>query len=174
MSDFSQDQTTSPVADDVQQDDQAPKQAAQAPRQGGQSSQQNDQAANPKKLFVGNLSWSLTSEDLQQLFSEYGTVEEAFVLTDKFSGRSKGFGFVTMSSADEAQAAIDGLHEREVDGRQLAVNIAQPPKPRTEWGGRERRSSGGGDRRFGGNDRGNDRGGDRRQGGYSSYRRDSR
>lgn len=113
---------------------------------------------NEKKLFVGNLSWNLTSEDLQQLFSEFGTVEEAFVLTDKFSGRSKGFGFVTMSTEEEAQAAIAGLHQREVDGRQLAVNVAQPPKPRNEWTPR------------GGGDRGGDRGG---RGGFGGGRRDS-
>jgi len=113
---------------------------------------------NKKKLFVGNLSWNLTSEDLQQLFAEFGTVEEAFVLTDKFSGRSKGFGFVTMSSEEEAQAAIAGLHQREVDGRQIAVNIAQPPKPRNEWAPR------------GGGDRGGDRGG---RGAFGGGRRDN-
>jgi len=112
---------------------------------------------NPKKLFVGNLSWNLTSEDLQQLFSEFGTVEEAFVLTDKFSGRSKGFGFVTMSTDEEASAAVAGLHQREVDGRQLAVNVAQPPKPRNEWSPRT-----------GGGDRGGDRGG---RGGFGGGRR---
>jgi cold-inducible RNA-binding protein len=132
MSDYSQDQTNQSAGGD------------------------NAQAANPKKLFIGNLSWGLTSEDLQQLFAEFGTVEEAFVLTDKFSGRSKGFGFVTMSTAEEAQAAIEGLHQREVDGRQIAVNVAQPPRPRQEWGGGgDRRGGGGGGRRFD----------DRRQGG---------
>ncbi|MBW7944245.1 RNA-binding protein [Patescibacteria group bacterium] len=111
---------------------------------------------NPRKLFVGNLSWNLTSEDLQQLFAEFGTVEEAFVLTDKFSGRSKGFGFVTMSTDEEAQAAVAGLHQREVDGRQIAVNVAQPPKPRNEWQPR--------------GDRGGDRGG---RGGFGGGRRDN-
>lgn len=142
MSDYSQDQTA-PVA---------------------QRSDNNQGDANPKKLFVGNLSWSLRNEDLQQLFSEFGTVEEAFVLTDKFSGRSKGFGFVTMSSAEEAQAAVEGLHEREVDGRSIVVNVAQPPKPRDEW-------SRGGDRR-GGDRRGGDRGyNNDRRGGGGNFRR---
>src|SRR5258708_33466933 len=111
-------------------------------------SNQGSQSANPKKLFVGNLSWNLTNDDLRELFGEFGTVEEAFVLTDKFSGRSKGFGFVTMSTDEEASAAVAGLHQREVDGRQIAVNVAQPPKPRNEWSPRT-----------GGGDRGGDRGG---------------
>ncbi len=120
---------------------------------------QNNQTVNPRKLFVGNLSWNLTSEDLRQLFAEFGTVEDAIVLSDKFSGRSKGFGFVTMSTDEEAQAAIDGLNEKEVDGRNIVVNVAQPPRPREE-----RRSGGYNDRRGGGY-RGGDRGGDR--GGYN-------
>ena len=126
---------------------------------------QSSQAVNPKKLFVGNLSWNLTSDDLREIFGEFGTVEEAIVLTDKFSGRSKGFGFVTMSSDEEATAAVDGLNQKDVDGRAMVVNIAQPPKPRTEGdrGGHfERRSTGG----AGGYN--NNRGGDR--GGYNSNR----
>lgn len=121
---------------------------------------QSQTAVNPKKLFVGNLSWNLTSDDLRQLFSEFGTVEEATVLTDKFSGRSKGFGFVTMSTEEEAQAAIEGLHEREVDGRQIVVNVAQPPRPREERGNFHRRGGNGG-----GHFRGN-------RGGYDRQSRD--
>ncbi len=130
-----------------------------APQSSAPQNGQGDQQAgsNPRKLFVGNLSWNITSEDLQQLFSEFGTVEEAFVLTDKFSGRSKGFGFVTMSTAEEAQAAIAGLHQREVDGRQIAVNIAQPPKPKSDWQPR-----GGSDRGGRSSDRGGFGGGGRR------------
>jgi cold-inducible RNA-binding protein len=124
--------------------------------QNSMQGQAPSQDVNPKKLFVGNLSWNLASEDLRELFSEFGTVEDAIVLTDKFTHRSKGFGFVTMSTAEEAQAAIDGLNEKEIDGRQIVVNVAQPPRPRE-------------DRRFGG---GGDRGGrnDRRPGGGGSFR----
>lgn len=132
---------------------------------GGQS-----QDINPRKLFVGNLSWNLTSEDLQQLFAEFGTVEDAIVLTDKFSGRSKGFGFVTMSTDEEAQAAIEGLHQKDVDGRSMVVNVAQPPKPPGERRFSQNRRPGGdrgGDR---GGFRGGSRGGDR--GGYRGGNRD--
>jgi RNA recognition motif-containing protein len=122
---------------------------------------QSNQTVNPRKLFVGNLSWNLTSEDLRQMFSEFGTVEDAIVLSDKFSGRSKGFGFVTMSTDEEAQAAIEALHEKEVDGRAIVVNVAQPPRPREERRFNSDRRGGNG----GGYGRGGDRGGDR--GGYS-------
>ncbi|GEM_PF-145910 len=136
------------------------------------SNQSNGQT-NPRKMFVGNLSWNLTSEDLRQLFAEFGNVEDAVVLTDKFSGRSKGFGFVTMSTEEEAQAAIEGLHQKDIDGRQLAVNVAQPPRPREDRGG-SRGGFGGGDRggrsSFGGGSRGgyNNRGGNDR-GGQRGY-----
>jgi RNA recognition motif-containing protein len=122
--------------------------------------QQANPAVNSKKLFVGNLSWNLTKDDLLQLFSEFGTVEDAIVLTDKYSGRSKGFGFVTMSTDEEAQAAIAGLHEKEVDGRALVVNVAQPPRPREDRGPRTGGGYRGGNRGgYGRNDRGGDRGG---------------
>jgi cold-inducible RNA-binding protein len=129
----------------------------------GMGNSNPSQEINPRKLFVGNLSWKLTSDDLRQIFSEFGTVEDAIVLTEKFSGRSKGFGFVTMSTDEEAQAAIEGLHEKDVEGRNMVVNVAQPPRPREE-----RRFD---DRRGGGSSRGgysNNRssGGDR--GGFSN------
>ncbi len=127
------------------------------------------QEINPRKLFVGNLSWKLTSEDLRQIFSEFGTVEDAIVLTEKFSGRSKGFGFVTMSTDEEAQAAIEGLHEKDVEGRPMVVNVAQPPRPREERRFDDRR--GGGSSRGGGYSN-NRSGGDR--GGYNSNRGGSR
>ena len=76
-----------------------------------------------KKLFVGNLSWGISEEQLREAFSAYGTVEEAVIITDRQSGRSKGFGFVTMSSEEEAQAAIAGLNGKELDGR--AVNVSE-------------------------------------------------
>jgi RNA recognition motif-containing protein len=87
-----------------------------------------------KKLYCGNLSYSVSSSDLEQLFSQFGSVESAQVITDRDSGRSKGFGFVEMATDAEAQAAINGLNETEHDGRPLTVNEAKP---------RENRSGGG-------------------------------
>lgn len=80
------------------------------------------------KLFVGNLPYSTTDEDLSQSFGQYGTVVSAVVLKDKFSGRSKGFGFVEMSSEEEAKAAIEGLDQKVFGGRNIKVDIARPPK----------------------------------------------
>jgi cold-inducible RNA-binding protein len=128
------------------------------------SSNGSNQSVNPRKMFVGNLSWNLTTEDLRDLFAEFGTVEDAVVLVNKMNGRSKGFGFVTMSTEEEAEAAIKALHQKNVDGRDLVVNVAQPPRPREDRGG-----FGGGrrdDRRGGGGYRDNRGGGDRRGGGY--------
>jgi len=94
-----------------------------------------------KKLYVGNLSYNANSSELEQLFAEYGTVESAQVIQDRDTGRSKGFGFVEMSSDAEAQAAIQGLNEQENLGRPLAVNEA---RPREERGGGGRGGYGGG------------------------------
>ena len=94
------------------------------------------------KLFVGNLSFNTTENDLQDAFAAHGTVTEAKLMTDRESGRPRGFGFVTMSTPEEAQAAIDALNGRDMDGRALTVNAA---KPREERGG-----SGGGRREFSG------------------------
>ncbi len=102
-------------------------------------------------IYVGNLAYSTTDDSLQQLFAEYGTVSAARVCIDRMSGRSKGFGFVEMPNASEAQAAIDAMNGREIDGRPLRVNESQP-KPREE-----RRSFGGGG--FGGGERRERRGG---------------
>lgn len=96
-----------------------------------------------KKLYVGNLSYSVTDSDLQELFSAHGTVQSAQVITDRESGRSKGFGFVEMSSPEEAQAAISALNGQQHDGRALTVNEA---KPKESSGGR----SGGGRGGYGG------------------------
>ncbi len=85
-----------------------------------------------KKLFVGNLSFSTTSADLEALFAELGTCESASVVTDRDSGRSRGFGFVEMASNDEAQKAIAALNGRDLQGRQLNVSEA---KERTDRGG---------------------------------------
>jgi RNA recognition motif-containing protein len=92
-----------------------------------------------KKIFVGNLSFNTTSADLETLFSEVGHCESAAVITDRATGRSRGFGFVEMSSSAEAQQAIETLNGREVGGRTLNVSEAK-----------ERSSGGGGDRRGGG------------------------
>ena len=81
-----------------------------------------------KKLFVGNIEWGVTDEDLQKLFAEHGEVEEAIIIKDKFSGRSKGFGFVTFVNEEDADKAIAALNEYDLNGRQIAVNEAKPPK----------------------------------------------
>lgn len=81
-----------------------------------------------KKLFVGNLPFAVNDESLSKLFAEVGKVESANVVTDKFSGRSRGFGFVEMSSEDEAKKAIDELNGKEVEGREIVVNEARPKK----------------------------------------------
>ena len=78
------------------------------------------------KLYIGNLSWNTTQEELQSTFGQFGTVTDAVVMKDKFTGRSRGFGFVTMSNAAEGQAAIDGLHGKPLGGRNLTVNEARP------------------------------------------------
>jgi len=92
-----------------------------------------------KKLYVGNLGYSVTSADLEQLFAAHGAVASATVITDRSTGQSKGFGFVEMSNNAEAQAAIEALNGKDMNGRALTVNEA---RPRTEGGG-----GGGGARR---------------------------
>jgi RNA recognition motif-containing protein len=88
-----------------------------------------------KKLYVGNLSYDTDSSSLEQLFSPHGTVQSAEVIADRMTGRSKGFGFVEMSSDDEAKAAIAALDGQEVDGRSLTVNEAKPREDRPRGGG---------------------------------------
>ena len=87
------------------------------------------------KLYVGNLSYSVRDDDLQQEFSAFGNVQSAKVMMERDTGRSKGFGFVEMSSPAEAQAAIDGLHGKNMGGRDLTVNIARPREDRPSGGG---------------------------------------
>src|SRR5437764_14503152 len=107
------------------------------------------------KLFVGNLSFNATENQLQDLFAAHGTVIEVDVIMDKFSGRPRGFGFVTMETKEGADAAIKAMHGKEVDGRALTVNEARPREERSGGGGgggggyRGRREcrGGGGDRR---------------------------
>ena len=87
------------------------------------------------KLYVGNLSYNVNSSDLEQLFSQHGTVQSAEVIADRDTGRSKGFGFVQMSNDDEAQAAINALNGQQHDGRALTVNEARPREDRPRSGG---------------------------------------
>ena len=122
-----------------------------------------------KKLYVGNLAYRVNSSDLEQLFSQFGTVESAEVITDRDTGRSKGFGFVEMGGDSEAQAAIDNLHDQEVDGRRLTVNEARPREPRPGGGG-----GGGGGGWRGGGGGGGSRGGGGGGGGRGGYGGDRR
>src|SRR5437764_13261282 len=98
------------------------------------------------KLYVGNLSFNTTENDLQDTFAAHGTVVEANLMTDRVSGRPRGFGFVTMSTPEEAQTAIGALNGQQVDGRALTVNIAKPREERSGGG----RGFGGGQREQGG------------------------
>ncbi|MEE4193595.1 MAG: RNA-binding protein [Anaerolineae bacterium] len=82
------------------------------------------------KLYVGNMSYNTTEEKLRTMFSEVGTINDLVIIMDKFSGRPKGFGFVTMSSQEEAEAAINKYNGKEVDGRELNVNKARPREDR--------------------------------------------
>ena len=97
-----------------------------------------------KKLYVGNLTYNVNETDLEALFSQFGTVQSAQVIGDRDTNRSKGFGFVEMGSDAEAQAAIQGLHEHEYDGRRLTVNEAKPREARGGGGGYGGGRSGGG------------------------------
>ncbi|MBP7647314.1 MAG: RNA-binding protein [Comamonas sp.] len=115
------------------------------------------------KLYVGNLAYSVRDNDLEQAFSEFGNVVSAKVMMERDTGRSKGFGFVEMSSEAEAQAAINGLNEQQLGGRNLMVNVA---RPREENGGGFRGGNGGGG--FRGNNGGGFGGGN--GGGYGGGR----
>ena len=96
------------------------------------------------KLFVGNLSFNTTENDLQDAFAAHGTVVEAVLMMDRVSGRPRGFGFVTMGSPEEAQKAIDAMNGKPLDGRNLTVNVARPREERAGGGGGGRREYGGG------------------------------
>lgn len=95
------------------------------------------------KLYVGSLPYSVTEEKLTGLFSEHGTVESAKIISDKYSGQSKGFGFVEMSSSEEAQAAIAALNGKEYEGRTLVVSEARPQEKRSSSSRPGGRSGGG-------------------------------
>src|SRR5262245_34542454 len=94
------------------------------------------------KIYVGGLPYATTDAQLSEVFSAHGTVESARVITDKFSGRSRGFGFVEMSSGSEAQNAINALNNTELEGRTLTVNEAKPMPRRDDSGGRDSRRGG--------------------------------
>lgn len=82
------------------------------------------------RLFVGNLSFKVTEDDLSAIFSDYGEVMEVRIINDRETGRPRGFGFVTMASKEEADKAIEGLNKQEIEGRSLTVNIARPREER--------------------------------------------
>lgn len=123
------------------------------------------------KLYVGNLPFNVTEPDLQDLFGQAGTVSDVMLVQDKFTGKSRGFAFVTMGSENEAQNAIEQFHGKALEGRALTVNVARPREERSGGGGGggrsfERRGGGGGGgygggERRGGGGGGRDRGGDR-------------
>ncbi len=104
------------------------------------------------KLYVGNLSYNTTENDLQDAFAAHGTVLQTNVMTDRVTGRARGFGFVTMSTAQEAEVAVQELNGVSLDGRALTVNVARPREERTgggsSYGGGRRESNGGGRERY--------------------------
>jgi RNA recognition motif-containing protein len=118
-----------------------------------------------KKLYVGNLTYNVNESDLEALFSQFGTVQSAQIIVDRDTNRSKGFGFVEMDTDAQAQAAIQGLHEQEHDGRRLTVNEAKPREARGGGGGYG--GGGGGGGRSGGGGYGGGGGG--RSGGGGGY-----
>ncbi|MBI3577509.1 RNA-binding protein [Candidatus Gottesmanbacteria bacterium] len=121
------------------------------------------------RLFVGSLSYNVTDQMLSEAFAQAGTVVSAKVIIDRMTGRSKGFGFVEMSTDEEAKKAIETMNGKEVDGRPIAVNEARPMEPRTGGGGGGYRGGGGGGRGgYGGG------GGGYRGGGGGGGRRDDR
>ena len=89
---------------------------------------------NPKKLYIGNLPYSVTEDQLRDLFSQFGEIVDLKLITDKMSGRSRGIAFVEYTSDEDANKAIEATNNTELDGRAIVVNVARPPKPRTEGG----------------------------------------
>ena len=102
------------------------------------------------KLYVGNVSFNTSNQDLTEMFGAFGTVESANIVEDRETGRSRGFGFVEMSSKAEGEEAISSLNGKEVDGRSLTVNEAKPRENRTGGGGGGRGGYGGGGGNYGG------------------------
>lgn len=120
-------------------------------------------------IFVGGIPWASTEEDLREAFEAYGAVDSVTIIKDRETGKPRGFGFVEMTSDDEANAAIEGLNNSEMGGRTLTVNQARPREERRSGGGGGYRGGGGGGYRGGGGGRGNDR---RGGGGGGGRRRD--
>jgi RNA recognition motif-containing protein len=117
-----------------------------------------------KKLYVGSLPYSITEDQLRDMFTEFGALESVRIITDKYTGQSKGFGFVEMANEEDAQKAIDGVNGREMNGRTLVVNEARPEEKRSfggggGGGGRGGFGGGGGRGGFGGGGGGRGRGG---------------
>ena len=83
-----------------------------------------------KKLYVGNLPWSMSGDSLKDLFSQFGEIVEAIIISDRMSGRSKGFGFVTFANEADAEKAVVEMHEKEIEGRKIVVNVARPREDR--------------------------------------------
>src|SRR6185369_11147405 len=117
-----------------------------------ESGRQSEGVPMASKLYIGGLAYSTTSEGLREFFTQCGNVLSATVITDRFSGQSRGFGFVEMNTAEEAQASISQLNGRELDGRRITVEISNPQAARTGGGGGGRPGGGGG--RPGGGGRG--------------------
>jgi RNA recognition motif-containing protein len=113
------------------------------------------------KLYVGNLSFNTTENELQELFAQAGTVQEVTLMQDKFTGKSRGFAFITMGSEEDAQNAISKFNGQTVEGRALTVNEARPREPRPPGGGGRGYGGGGGGGGYGGR-----REGGQRRGGY--------
>jgi RNA recognition motif-containing protein len=88
------------------------------------------------KLYVGNLPYSVTADSLKAMFAEFGEITDATVISDKYSGRSKGFGFVLFASEESAQNAITAMDQKEVEGRKIVVNVARPKRERRDFGDR--------------------------------------
>ena len=129
------------------------------------------------EIYVGNLSYDASEGDLQDKFEQYGVVSQLKIITDRETGRSRGFAFVTMESDDDARNAIESLNGEEFLGRELSIREATPRAPRTGGGGPRGggfRPRGGGGGGFRGGDNGGDRGGDRRGGGGGDRRRGGR
>jgi RNA recognition motif-containing protein len=125
------------------------------------------------KLYVGNLSFNTTETDLQDLFAQAGPVQEVTLMQDKFTGKSRGFAFVTMTSEADAQKAITEFNGKTVEGRPLTVNEARPREARPPGGGRGGGGYGGGGGGYGGGGGGGGYGGGGGGGGYGGGRRDS-
>ncbi len=102
-----------------------------------------------KKLYVGSLPYSITEDELRELFSSYGQVDSVRIITDKFTGQSKGFGFVEMANAEDAKKAIDGVNGKQMGGRTLIVNDARPEQKRERFFGGSQGGGGGGGGRWG-------------------------